>query len=656
MKTKSWYSQVCESISQESAMRVTAAALIVAFAGFVPAALAQQIHTVNANGPSATPPWDSAVPTLTQALALAVAGDEVWVAAGTYITSTTDPRASFVIPPGIKVRGGFTGTEVRPEQRNPNLAANATVLTGRGPLGTNAVVRVSNAVAGTLIDRVTITGGYPALTAVVGSGANGASGLLIVGGLLEIVDSTIADNSGNYASQSGSPYFVASPASGAGVGIDNASVTLRRCRVLGNIATSPSSGNCVSGSLAGPQGVGGHGGGVFVRNSLVHFEDCTISGNRSGAGGSGIRCATGNASRGTHAGHGGGIFALQSTLTMTRCTITSNSAGSGGSGASTSLIGDGYQPGGNGGSGGGIALDGGTLTLDSCIVMDNVAGSAGFGPPTAFAGLGGGIYATLGAQVFLYQSVLARNRSGAGTGGWVSLSCSANGGNAGEGGALALVGSSSLRVVASTIAGNRSGAFGPARQPLSQCNLGSPCCDPAVDGSFGTGAIASLAGGPIEIIGSIIWDHADAFMPPSSSASFSCIQGGASGSGNIDTDPLFMNPAAGDYRLQASSPAIDAGSNGGFMANLPGVWKDADGRSRFVATRGAAFTIDMGPFEFPGACLSDFNASGSVDAADIFAFLNAWFAGEARADVDASGTVTQSDLFSFINAWFAGCA
>src|SRR5699024_4547188 len=35
---------------------------------------------------------------------------------------------------------------------------------------------------------------------------------------------------------------------------------------------------------------------------------------------------------------------------------------------------------------------------------------------------------------------------------------------------------------------------------------------------------------------------------------------GTDGGGNIDADPLFTDPASGDYSLQASSPAIDAWS------------------------------------------------------------------------------------------------
>ena len=37
------------------------------------------------------------------------------------------------------------------------------------------------------------------------------------------------------------------------------------------------------------------------------------------------------------------------------------------------------------------------------------------------------------------------------------------------------------------------------------------------------------------------------------------IQGGYAGTGNLSSDPLFVNPAAGDFHLQANSPARHTG-------------------------------------------------------------------------------------------------
>jgi hypothetical protein len=58
---------------------------------------------------------------------------------------------------------------------------------------------------------------------------------------------------------------------------------------------------------------------------------------------------------------------------------------------------------------------------------------------------------------------------------------------------------------------------------------------------------------------------------------YSDVEGGANGTGNIDADPLFANPGNGQYQLQTSpspSPCINAGSPDG----APSV--DIDGHAR----------------------------------------------------------------------------
>jgi hypothetical protein len=53
----------------------------------------------------------------------------------------------------------------------------------------------------------------------------------------------------------------------------------------------------------------------------------------------------------------------------------------------------------------------------------------------------------------------------------------------------------------------------------------------------------------------------------------------------------------------------------------------------------------------------DWDGDGVVGVADIFAFLNSWFAGAGEAggaDFNESGATTVQDIFDFLNAWFAG--
>lgn len=61
------------------------------------------------------------------------------------------------------------------------------------------------------------------------------------------------------------------------------------------------------------------------------------------------------------------------------------------------------------------------------------------------------------------------------------------------------------------------------------------------------------------------------------------------------------------------------------------------------------------PVAIAPQCRADFNNDGPVTTQDLFAFLNAWFAGSPQADIDQSGSVASADIFEFVNAWFAGC-
>ncbi|MCP4363174.1 MAG: DUF11 domain-containing protein, partial [Chloroflexi bacterium] len=74
---------------------------------------------------------------------------------------------------------------------------------------------------------------------------------------------------------------------------------------------------------------------------------------------------------------------------------------------------------------------------------------------------------------------------------------------------------------------------------------------------------------------------------------------GTDGGGNLDTNPLFVDPASGNLHLQLTSPAIDAGDNLGVT-----VTTDLDGNPRFVDIPAVPDTgigsppiADMGAYE-----------------------------------------------------------
>jgi hypothetical protein len=80
------------------------------------------------------------------------------------------------------------------------------------------------------------------------------------------------------------------------------------------------------------------------------------------------------------------------------------------------------------------------------------------------------------------------------------------------------------------------------------------------------GAFLYLVYAP-EIINSIIWDNTapaiNWYWSDSAPISYSNVEGGWSGAGNIDADPRFIKGAYGDYHLQPLSPCIDRGTDQG---------------------------------------------------------------------------------------------
>jgi len=100
-------------------------------------------------------------------------------------------------------------------------------------------------------------------------------------------------------------------------------------------------------------------------------------------------------------------------------------------------------------------------------------------------------------------------------------------------------------------------------------------------------------GAPVSVINAILWRNRGGEIAPGGpvSVAHSDVRGGFPGPGNIDEDPLFVRPGAGDLRLRPGSPCRDAGIDTG---SLPPA--DLDGNPRIQGPR-----PDMGAYELP-AC------------------------------------------------------
>jgi hypothetical protein len=125
--------------------------------------------------------WATASNDLQAVINAAVAGDEIWVAAGTYlpnrranaltVITVTDRDNAFILKNNVKIFGGFTGVETLQSQRN--AASNLTILSGDiGATGIDTdncfhVVISAGAVGNAELNGFTVTKGNANINSVL---------------------------------------------------------------------------------------------------------------------------------------------------------------------------------------------------------------------------------------------------------------------------------------------------------------------------------------------------------------------------------------------------------------------------------------------------------------------------------------------------------
>ncbi len=114
-------------------------------------------------------------------------------------------------------------------------------------------------------------------------------------------------------------------------------------------------------------------------------------------------------------------------------------------------------------------------------------------------------------------------------------------------------------------------------------------------GAFGCRSANNRPASTVKATNCVIWNGPDPIWNNDGSdivVTYSDVQGGWRGEGNIDAWPLFVDAEGGNYRIGRGSPCIDAGSNRAVPETLE---RDLDGNQRILGG-----VVDMGCYEYAG--------------------------------------------------------
>ena len=273
---------------------------------------------------------------------------------------------------------------------------------------------------------------------------------------------------------------------------------------------------------------------------------------------------------------GGGVWCQSTNAVVSNCILTLNYAYGGGGGVVSGTLNNCTLSGNNALEGGG-AYD---ANLNNCVLSGNSAtwgGGADYGalsncnvsgnsardPAGQREGEGGGAYSCSAINCLVTGNYARVDGGGAAYGGLVNCLVANN--SSLQGG-----GASGADLVNCTIVGN------------------SAPTDGGVGGGVGGGVLGGSAENSIIVSNSASFGGGDY---DDSTFSYCCSSSDPGGDGNITSDPLFVDYAGGDYRLQFTSPCIDAGSNGFVTTST-----DLDGHPRIVNG-----VVDMGAYEYQHA-------------------------------------------------------
>ncbi len=395
------------------------------------------------------------------------------------------------------------------------------------------------------------------------------------------------------------------------------------------------------------------GGGMLNFLSSPTVRDCTFTDNSAGFGGGmlsfGDAVVVDCTFSGNSASTGGGMYNFQTSSTVTNCTFSENFALFSGGGMFNGL--NGNSPtvtnctftGNSALKGGGMYNEDSSPTVTNCTFSGNTTDQDG-----------GGMYND-GSSPMITDCTLSGNiaeRYGGGMmidsqGSSTVVNCSFVGNTAMDGGGLDVEPSDGNTTVTNctfsmnTATGVGGGIY--AWSPtVTNCTF---------SGNSGGGMYIHNT----PVTNCVLWSNSPFEIDGDSAVvSYSNVQGGYRGIGNIDADPFFVDPDNGDLRLQPGSPCIDAADNTAVPVDII---TDLDGNPRFLEIpetpdtgNGTLPIVDMGAYEsLGGGCLAVMSqevvchADGTMFTVNIEG-LNACTGGTTQVTFTASGGAVGEEL------------
>jgi hypothetical protein len=172
-----------------------------------------------------------------------------------------------------------------------------------------------------------------------------------------------------------------------------------------------------------------------------------------------------------------------------------------------------------------------------------------------------------------------------------------------------------------------------------ESDAGIANCTFSGNSAFQGGAVYNSLSSGSQVSHCILWgdsaSHEGPEMYGDCVVSYSDVQGGWAGTGNIDADPMFVDAFGGDYHLLAGSPAIDAGDPNSDWSNEP--WPNG-------------FRVNVGAYgNTEGATRSP---AGFDDLATLASY---WLTDEALVDIapqpDGDGIANFLDFAVLVENW-----